>query len=246
MSEQYLLPVLLLAAAALYSSVGHAGASAYLAVMALFGIAPEVMRPTALVLNVLVATLATVRFYRAGWFSWRLLWPFALGSLPAACVGGYLTLPAAVFKPLIGLMLLLAAARLMIPAGTAAPADRRPPWPLAAAIGAGIGLLAGLTGTGGGIFLSPVLILSGWAVPQMASGVAAPFILVNSISGLAAQPSSLQHLPPSMPLWLIAVAVGGFLGTEYGRKRLQALTLRRVLAGVLVIAAAKLVYSGWA
>src|SRR5688572_17418610 len=159
-------------AAMLYSSVGHAGASAYLALMALFGLPPAVMRPTALVLNILVASFTSLRYAKAGQFRWRTLWPFLIGALPFAVMGGAIKLPGDFYRPLVGIVLWIAAARLLWPRELKAAAEPRdPPVLLSALIGAGIGLLAGLTGTGGGIFLSPVLLFLGWSNPKTASGV---------------------------------------------------------------------------
>ena len=146
--------------AVLYTSVGHAGASSYLALMALFGLPPAVMRPTALVLNILVASLTSFRYVRAGLFRWRVLWPFLLGAAPFAVFGGSLQVPGEIYRPLVGAVLWISAARLLWPKEIRAVTDPRdPPIALAIPIGAGIGLLSGLTGTGGGIFLSPILPL---------------------------------------------------------------------------------------
>jgi uncharacterized membrane protein YfcA len=230
--------------AALYSSVGHAGASGYIAAMALFAIAPAVMKPTALTLNILVATIATVRFYRAGYFSWRILLPFALSSIPFAFIGGALTLPGKDYQRIVGLALLFASYMLWAraKAHTAATAAEVKPVPLllALVLGAGIGLLSGLTGVGGGIFLSPLVLLLGWAETRQMSGVAAAFILVNSIAGLAGHLASMQNLPGSIYMWGIAAVAGGVVGSELGRRRLATVTLRRLLAVVLVIAGVKM------
>ena len=175
-----------LAAAMLYASVGHAGASGYLAVMGLLGFSSVVMRPTALILNVLVALVATIKFYRAGHFSWPLFWPFVVTSAPAAYLGGRLQLPVRYYGVLVGAVLLFAAWRMARSArGTASAADASPSPPthgVALAVGAAIGLLSGLTGVGGGIFLSPLLLIMGWAATRQASAVAALFILVRSAS----------------------------------------------------------------
>lgn len=226
-------------AALLYSSVGHAGASGYLAAMALFGVAPEEMRPAALVLNILVATIGTIRFALAGCFVWRVFWPFALASIPFAYLGGSITLPGAVYKPIVGMVLLFAAYRLIT--NWIAGATRRLPAPVGLACGAGIGLLAGLTGTGGGIFLSPILLVMGWAETRQASGVTAPFILVNSIAGLIGLGTKPVALPSLLPYWVGAAVLGGFIGAELGSKRLGTPTLRRLLGAVLVIAGLKLI-----
>ncbi|WKZ52766.1 MAG: sulfite exporter TauE/SafE family protein [Anaerolineales bacterium] len=238
------LTVLIFIAALLYSSVGHAGASGYLAAMALLGIAPDVMKPTALVLNVLVATIATIKFYRAGCFSWSIFFPFAIASIPFSFVGGAITLPSHLYKPIVGLILLYAAYRLfrVNSTPTASEVKTIPLW-LALVSGAGIGLLSGLTGTGGGIFLSPLLLFMGWAETRQTSGVSAAFILVNSIAGLLGQFSSIAILPSAIPIWAIAAIVGGFIGSEYGSKRLGNIMLRRLLAVVLVIAGLKMIFT---
>lgn len=227
--------------AALYSSVGHAGASGYLAAMALAGLAPAVMKPTALTLNILVALVAASRFYRAGYFSWRIFLPFAASSIPFAFVGGALQLPGSVYQKLVGLALLFAAFRLWMHAAARAEAGAKPvPLPAAVALGALIGLLSGITGVGGGIFLSPVLLLAGWAETRQASGVAAAFILVNSVAGLAGHLASVRMVPDSIYLWGAAALAGGLIGTELGRRRLATVTLRRVLSVVLVVAGLKM------
>src|ERR671914_472407 len=196
MSEVALLAILIFAAAILYSSVGHAGASGYLAAMALVGVAPEVMKPTALALNILVASIATVRYYRAGYFYWSALWPFAVGSIPLSFVGGAIILPGYLYKPAVGLVLCYAAYRLFgsTMGGTQEAHDKVISIPTVPAVawGGGIGLLAGLTGTGGGIFLSPLLLFTGWAGTRPISGTSAAFILANSVAGLAGSYSSVQ------------------------------------------------------
>ncbi len=224
----------------LYSSVGHAGASGYIAVMSLAGLAPAEIRPTALALNVLVASITTVQFRRAGHFSWSLFWPFALLAVPMAFLGGALELPTRVFRVLVGLVLLASAANLLFrprPDEVGAPPSR----PTALSAGAAIGLFAGLTGTGGGIFLTPLLLLRRWALTKPAAAVSAAFILLNSLAGLAGNVSSTGSLPSvALPL-AGAVVAGGFLGSWLGSQRLPQLAIKRVLAAVLVIAGAKLV-----
>lgn len=238
----WILAAAFLLAAILYSSVGHAGASAYLAAMAFLGAPTPMMRPTALVLNLLVATIASIRFARAGFFSWPLFWPFALGSIPFAFIGGGIVLPGHWYRTLVGLVLWTSAARLFldlrIPGATHLPSR-----PIAILCGAALGLLAGLTGTGGGIFLSPLLLFMGWAETRQTGGVAATFILVNSAAGLAGNPSSLSHIPPQLPLWATAAVVGGLIGSELGSHRLGTPAFRRLLGVVLVVAGAKLIFS---
>lgn len=236
--------MLILLAAMLYSSVGHAGASGYIAVMALFGFAPAVMKPTALALNILVALIATLKFYRAGRFSFELFWPFALTSVPAAFIGGALTLPAKWYNAIVGVALLYAAVWMFRSAKTAAKVLVHPP-PIAAALACGlvIGLLSGLTGVGGGIFLSPVILMMGWAETRATSAIAAAFILVNSIAGLLGHLSSISQLPPALPVWGVAAVIGGLVGAEYGSKRLATPVLRQLLSAVLVVAGVKMIFA---
>ena len=239
-----LLTLAFLAAAVLYGMVGHAGASAYLAAMALLGVAPDVMKPTALVLNIAVAIVVTVRFARAGFVQPMALVPFLLGSVPLAFLGGAIHLPPSVYKPLVGAVLLVAAGRFGLMRGQPEEFPLRAPFALAVLSGAALGLLAGLTGTGGGIFLTPLLIAAGWAGTRFAAGSSALFILANSASGLAGAIGSAAELPAAIPLWLAAVAVGGLVGSELGSRRLPAIGVRRALGGVLLIAGLKLVFLG--
>lgn len=231
-----------LAAAFLYASVGHAEASGYLTAMALFSLSPAMMQPTALILNILVASIATFKFYRAGAFSWSILLPFALTSVPFAFIGSALILPGNAYKIVLGIILLYAAGRMLTTSKGSFPQTVRP-LPLVPALisGAIIGLLSGLTGTGGGIFLTPLLLFSGWSQPRQASGVSAVFILVNSAAGLLGQSPNLTSLSPVLPLWLAVVAVGGWVGAEFGSKHWNGTQLRRALAFVMVIAALKLI-----
>ncbi len=241
--QTLILAVLFLGAAILYGMVGHAGASAYLAAMALVGVAPEVLRPTALTLNILVAAIVTARFARAGFVRPAAAAPFLIGSVPAAFLGGALTLPPELYRPLVGVVLIVAAVR--FGATAARPADEFPPRPpfLAAVVsGAGIGLLAGLTGTGGGIFLTPLMLVAGWAGMRFAAGTSVLFILANSVSGLAGNIGAVGNIPSALPLWLGAVAVGGAIGSELGSRRLPNPWLRRALAVVLLIAGLKLIF----
>ena len=240
-----LIAVCILAAAVLYSSVGHAGASGYLAVLALFGLAPAVMRPTALTLNILVALIATVKFYRAGCFNWSLFWPFALTSIPAAYLGGRLALPSDAYRIVVGVVLLYAALRMFRSARSGLPeaTPTRPPVVVALLAGAGIGLLSGLTGVGGGIFLSPLLLILGWARMRESSGVAALFILVNSVAGLLGVAATAPALPAGIILWAPAAVLGGWIGAEYGSRRLAPPMLRQLLSLVLLVAGLKMIFS---
>ena len=233
--------------AGLYSSVGHAGASGYLALMALFSVAPEVMRPTALVLNVVVAGLGTWRFARTGLTSWRALVPLVAASVPMAFIGGATQLSLPGYRKLVALVLLASACvlawrawRNVVLASTSPEPPVHIPWPVAAGLGASIGLLSGLTGTGGGLFLSPLLLLGGWAGPRRTAGLAVPFILLNSMAGLAGLGWAQVHLPAAWPWFVLAVLAGGVVGTRLGTGRLPARALIALLAVVLLVASMKL------
>jgi len=239
-----ILAVLFLIVGALYAAVGHAGASGYLAVMALMSVDAAVMRPTALSINILVATIAFVQFARAGHFRWGLFWPFAAASIPAAFLGGLVQLPAHALRVAIGVVLVLTAVRMAYVAWrppTAAHKPRPPNLPAMLAVGAVLGLVAGLTGTGGGIFLSPVLLLMRWADPKRTAATASLFILVNSVAGVAGVVADGWTPPAS--LWPLAAcaAVGGLAGASVGSRKATPRNLNVVLAAVLVIAGAKLV-----
>jgi uncharacterized membrane protein YfcA len=226
-------------AAALYSSVGHGGASAYLAIMALFAVAPETMRPTALALNLVVAGFAALRYGVSGQTNLRLLFAFAVTAAPAAFIGGAIHLPPEYYRPLVGLLLWAAAVRLFWQPGKLAFQEvRTPSLAVTLPAGAGLGLLAGLTGTGGGIFLSPLIILFGWETPRRTSGVAAGFIFLNSVAGLAGNLAAVRGLPAELPWLAGAAAAGALLGTWLGIERLL-----QALALVLAVAGAKLLFA---
>lgn len=234
-----LLAALVAVAAVLYASVGHGGASAYLAAMALFGIPADVMKPVALVMNLGVAGIGTARFASASLVPGRLLLPLCAGSVPAAYAGGLIHLPTRSHRVLLGVVLLVAAVRLAVRARETGlrPA---PPSSVLVAVGVAFGFLAGLTGVGGGIFLSPLLILARWEDPRRAAGASAVFILVNSAAGLAGHLATGGSVPGmAAPLTAVALA-GGLLGSWLGARRLVPVALRRVLAVVLVIAGVKL------
>src|SRR5438128_7923707 len=226
----------------LYSSVGHAGASGYIATMTLFGIAPTVIRPTALVLNILVASIGAFQFWRAGHFSWKLFWPFALLSIPAAYLGGYLQPSASALRILIGVVLLFSAARLVFRRSD--PPQAVPPSrPVAVGVGAGLGFLSGLTGTGGGIFLTPLLLFCEWAHIRQAAAVSALFILVNSAGGLIGYFTAV-HSVPSLGIYLaIPAIIGGAIGSHLGSRRFPVRAISILLAVVLAIAGTKLIFA---
>ncbi|MFZ3167128.1 MAG: sulfite exporter TauE/SafE family protein [Candidatus Methanoperedens sp.] len=240
MDDIIILSGLIFAAGLLYSSVGHAGASGYLAVMALFGLAPDTMKPTALVLNILVATIAAVQFHRAGYFSWNTFWPFAISSIPFAFIGGSVSIPGNIYKQIVGLVLLFAAYHFFSKKQSAI-ANTSKQIPVLAAIlaGAGIGLLSGMVGVGGGIFLTPLILFMGWAGTKQTAGVSAMFILVNSIAGIAGHLSSVKFLPDTIYILGFAAVLGGTIGSYMGSRRFANATLYQLLAVVLVIAGVK-------
>lgn len=230
--------------AALYSSVGHGGASAYIAAMALFSVAPETMKPTALALNLLVAGFGAWRYWSRGLTNWKLLFAFALTAFPAAFIGGGIHLPAIYYKPLVGILLWLGSVRLLWqPKFLAERKVRAPSYWVSLPSGAVLGLLAGLTGTGGGIFLSPLIILNAWEEPRRTSGVVAAFIFLNSAAGLAGNAASVGRLPHELPIFLGSAFAGALLGTWLGVERLPRPWLLRTLGAVLAIAGAKLLFT---
>ncbi len=238
-----LLAGLFLLVAIIFSAIGHAGASGYLAVMALMGMVPAVMKPTALTLNILVAIVATIQFWRSGFFSWRALWPFAVTSIPMAFIGGTHQLSSVQYKAIVGVVLVISA--VLILASQKLRSQRKttfPEVPMLPALLAGalIGFISGLVGTGGGVFLSPLMVLVSWATVKQSTGVIAPFVLLNSIAGLAGYVTVIPHLPGHTTLWLAAALLGALIGTELGRKRLKLPALERILALVLLIAGLKM------
>jgi uncharacterized membrane protein YfcA len=245
-TDSIVLTGLIALAALLYSAVGHGGSSGYLAAMSLFGLAPAVMMPTALVLNIAVASTALYKFYRSKAFSWRLFWPIALLSVPCAYLGGTITLPGHWYKPLVGVVLVYAAGRSFYGAKKYPAYEvQLATYPILMSVGAVLGLLSGLTGVGGGIFLSPLMLFFRWAQIRVISGIAAAFILVNSTAGLLGvlSKTSLDVLPKALPLWLLVAVLGGFIGAEYGSRRLANPTLQKLLAAVLLIAGVKMIVS---
>nr|WP_314070783.1 sulfite exporter TauE/SafE family protein [uncultured Roseococcus sp.] len=241
------LGVAFLVIAALYASVGQAGATWYLAAIGLAGLDPGTMKPTALALNVLVAAIGTFQFWRAGRFSWRSFYPFGILGFPFSVVGGAVNLPAHVYYPIVGVILLLAAAQLVRSAMGTATARKEPPHapPFLPALltGAGIGFVSGMTGTGGGVFLAPVILLMNWVEVRRAAAVSAAYNLLNSVAALGGAYSTLNQLPAPLPWWLVAVGVGGLIGTTLGSRYLPDHALRYLLAVVLAISGLKLVLS---
>ena len=242
--QLYVMGIAFFLVALLYASVGHAGATGYLAVMALIGVQPAIMKPTALLLNIVVASIATYKYYRNDAIILRLLVPLIVLSIPCAYLGGRINLPPEYYKPLVGLLLLYAAYKAF---STAKDKSyylvQTAEWPVLCVVGAGLGFLSGLTGVGGGVFLSPLMLVMRWAPIRQISGTAAGFILVNSVSGFAGLNSSSPQTLDSMGWWVFAVMIGGYFGAEFGSHRFSPPTIQKLLAGTLLIAGAKLTMS---
>ncbi len=228
--------------AVLYSSVGHGGASGYLAIMALYSMSPETMRPTALVLNLLVSGIAFIQFYRAGYFDRSLVFPFLIGSVPAAFIGGMIDLPVTVYKIILGICLLLAVIRMIVKMPSPEhPVLEKNVW-IAIVFGFAIGLVSGLIGIGGGIILSPVILLLGWGDMKKTAAASALFIWLNSLAGLTGFFVNSGSLSTSSWPLLIAAGIGGVLGGYLGSVKWSKDALKWALSLVLVAAAMKLVF----
>jgi uncharacterized membrane protein YfcA len=243
-----LLSTLLFVGAALYASVGQAGATAFIAAMGIVGLPAATMRPTALALNILAAAFSTWRFHSSGHVAWRALLPLGVAAVPCAFVGGAIALPDPIYKPVVGVVLLIASMLLFRRAvgGTASTESnsRHPTTPIAVLIGGGIGFLSGLTATGGGVFLSPLLILFKWMTPRQTAGISAPFILLNSVAGLVGSAVlTTQTLPALFPLYAAVTLAGTFLGATFGIRYLPANWIVVVLGLVLAVSGVKLILS---
>ncbi len=227
--------------AMLYACVGQAGASGFIAAMALAGFAPASIKPSAILLNACVSAIVSLHFLRSPHFSWPLLRPFMLSALPAAVLGGYLTLPSSLFDLLLGGLLALAALPLFFRPHDEGNLVRQPGWPAAALAGSMIGLVSGLTGMGGGVLLAPLLLHFRWARPETATAICSVFILANSLAALVGHAPQLRNVPTELPAYLLAAVAGGAIGSRYGRLWLSAQAIRRMLGGLLLIAGLKLV-----
>jgi uncharacterized membrane protein YfcA len=228
------------AAAILYSSVGHGGASGYLAVMALYGLDPAIMKPAALAMNIVVTLLLLARLSRAGYFNWRLFTPFIITSIPMAFVGGALTLHSSAYQIVVGLALLVAMWRMLMAVENDASVRMPKLW-VALPVGGVLGLVSGLTGVGGGIFLSPLLLLFNWTNMRGSAAIAAGFILVNSIAAIAGYATTTQQWPDGILLLVVTALAGAIIGSELCLRRLAPGQLRKILAVVLAIAGIKMI-----
>jgi len=235
---------LLFLVAFLYSSVGHGGASGYLALMALFSISPEVMKPTALLLNLFVSLTSFIQFYRGRHFNWKIFLPFAIASIPMAYVGGLITINGDIYKKVLGILLIVPIIRFLFFANIKEGELKKSNPYLSLLIGAAIGFLSGLIGIGGGIILSPVLLLLKWTDMKRTAAISALFIFVNSLSGLAGQLTKGIHFSPNMYAYVGVAFAGGICGAYYGSLKFPHNILKYMLAIVLVVAAYKLLFTG--
>lgn len=235
--------LLLFVVAMLYASVGHGGASGYLALMALFSVAPAQMKSTALVLNLFVSITAFIQYYRSGYFRWAIFWPLAIASIPFAFLGGLVELQADIYKKILGCLLLLPVIRFWFFQKIEPVHLKEPDWKWSLFIGAAIGLFSGLIGIGGGIILSPVLLLLNWTNQKQTAAISALFILVNSLAGLAGQLTKGIVFNPEMILYVLMAFTGGLAGAWLGAKRFKQEMVRNVLAFVLLVAAVKLIFT---
>lgn len=235
--------VLLFVVAFLYASVGHGGASGYLALMAMYGMAPEVMKPTALLLNLFVSIISFIQFYRGGYFKWKLFVPLALASVPMAYLGGLISIDMVLYKKLLGFLLLIPVARFLFFKNPEGAVNKEANLALCLLIGAIIGFLSGLIGIGGGIILSPLLLLLRWTDMKQTAAISALFIFVNSLSGLAGQLYKGIHFSGDMYLYVAIAFFGGLIGAYVGALKIKTNILTYLLALVLLIAAYKLLFT---
>ncbi|WKW52207.1 sulfite exporter TauE/SafE family protein [Rhodomicrobium lacus] len=246
MSVEASLSVLFLIVAALYASVGQAGASGYLAAMGLFGFAPSAMKVTAIALNLLVAAIATFQFWRNGLMSWRTFYPFAVLGFPFSFLGGAVHIPTHLYYPAVGVVLLLSATQMIRSAMKRRPEvgiTAEPPFFPALIAGALIGFVSGTTGTGGGVFLAPVILAMGWVSVRRTAAVCAAYNLLNSAAALAGAHAILNSIPAAFPMWLLMVGIGGLIGSFIGSRHLPESASRYILAAILFASGVKLVFA---
>lgn len=240
--NDYVTAVFIFLGAILYSSVGHGGASSYIAIMSLMGTPINIIKPIGLILNIIVSSVGSFRFIRHKFFNFKVFLPVAIASVPAAFLGGYLELTASIYRPLVGCMLLVAGFQFIFNIlDQLKPSKAEINWVVALMLGAVIGLLSGLTGTGGGIFLSPLIVFFGWTSIKEASGTASAFIFFNSLSGLMGNIASIQELPTTVLLFSCAALLGVIIGTQLGIKHLNVGGLKKVLGCVLILAGLKFI-----
>ena len=243
-TTDYLIALCLMFGAILYTSVGHAGSSVYIAIMSLFGVPAQVIKPTALVLNIIVSSYTSFRYISAKLFDLKLYLPLAIGAIPMSFLGGSINLPGSVYKPIVGFILLFAGVMFLFQLAPKLQGEpKHPHVAISILTGAFIGLLSGLTGTGGGIFLSPLILFFGWTSVKGASGTAALFILTNSVFGLLGHISSVSNLPDALWIYALAVIIGALVGTRLGIKQFSNEGVRRALGLVLIIASLKLIFN---
>lgn len=235
--------LLLFVVAFLYASVGHGGASGYLALMALFSVVPDVMKPTALLLNLFVSLTAFVQFYRGGHFKWNAFWPFSVASIPLAYLGGLVMVDAFIYKKILGLLLLIPIVRFFFFNNTKVEEKKDNSLLPSFLIGGGIGFLSGLIGIGGGILLSPALLLLRWTTQKETAAVSALFIFVNSLAGLAGQLTKGISFTADMYSYVVIAFLGGLCGAYFGALKFRQSILKNVLATVLLVAAYKLLFT---
>jgi uncharacterized membrane protein YfcA len=243
MESIYFFYLLLFIVAFLYASVGHGGASGYLALMAIFAMSPELMKPSALLLNLFVSLTAFVQFYRGRHFKWPLFMPLALASIPMAFLGGMINLEADIYKKILGILLLIPILRFLFYKNSLTENVQKNNIFLSLLIGGGIGFLSGLIGIGGGIILSPILLLLRWTDQKQTAAISALFIFVNSFSGLAGNLYKGITFSPDM-ISLVAIAfIGGLLGSYLGSLKFNQTVLKNTLAIVLLVAGLKLIFT---
>lgn len=234
---------LLFIVAFLYSSVGHGGASGYLALMAIFAISPLVMKPTALLLNLFVSSVSFIQFYRGGHFKWKIFWPFALASIPLSFVGGMMAIDSVIYKKILGILLLFPVIRFFFFKNTDPKDFKQANFGLSLLIGGIIGLLSGMIGIGGGIILSPILLLLKWTDQKQTAAISAAFIFVNSVAGLGGQLVKGIAFNNDMIAYVAVAFVGGLCGAYFGALKFPQAILKNVLACVLALAAYKLLFT---
>jgi len=241
MEQMWIEGIAFLVVAFLYASVGHGGASGYLALMALLNMSPLVMKPTALILNLIVSLVSFLSFYKARHFKSAMLWPLVVTSIPAAYLGSIIPVSEPLYKKILAIVLLIAVIRMLLKPPSADKIST-PKWYWLSLAGAVIGLLSGMIGMGGGILLSPLLLMMGWATMQQTAAISAIFIFLNSASGMLGQLKKGFDLAPSMFIIIAFVLVGGWLGAYMGSSRFKTTELKFILALVLVLAVSKLLF----